>query len=112
MTSAITADESISLNGPEVAVRAAPFFMSDSQSRDAVSYEWRMNGEQLNPFGDRNVVNLRAPEGGSGESNIRLEITHSNKILQIARSLFTVQFNQGDESSGTRGDTNFFGAGS
>lgn len=112
MSQAITAEESLVLNTSELAVQAAPFFVSDSDSREAVSYEWRMNGELLSPYGDRNIVNLRVPQEGSGESEVRLEVTHNNKILQIAKSLFRVRFGGSEEESVAQENRSFFGIGS
>ncbi|MFW0871397.1 MAG: hypothetical protein ACKKL4_03015 [Patescibacteria group bacterium] len=109
MSQAITADETLALRVPEIAVHAVPFFVSDTDSRQLVSYEWRMNGKKLNPYGDRNIVNLRVPDNSEGRSEVRLDVTHNNKILQIARALFRVEY--GKDEEGVNMGRNFFGIG-
>ena len=96
LSRAIVAEEPFLLRVPEMVVRAVPFFISDQDSLSRVTYEWRMNGEILSTFGDRNIINLRAPDEGEGRSVINLKISHNERILQIAQSLFTVIF--GSES--------------
>lgn len=113
LSQAIIAEEPLLLEVPEMEIRSVPFFVSDSQSRSAVTYDWRMNGEKMNTFGDRDIINLRAPAEGEGQARIDLKITHNEKLLQIAQSVFTVVF--GEEAvrraqeNTSSGNTNFFG---
>ncbi len=121
LSQAITADESLVLDVPELEVRSVPYFFSDIQSNYALDYQWRMNGSEMQTFGDNNLINLRAPENQSGQARISLKISNNNEILQIAESVFNVIF--GDSSAETRGQGgsgtsennssgfNFFGTG-
>ena len=94
LSDAIIADEPLLLEVPEMVVRSVPFFISDSDSAGLVTYQWNMNGQSMTTFGDRNIINLRAPSAGEGRAQVDLKINHSNKILQIAQSVFTVVFGE------------------
>ena len=113
LSEAIVADKPLLLNVPEMVVRSVPFFVSDSDSFAQVEYQWQMNGRPMATYGDRDILNLRAPESGEGTSRINLKVTHNGKLLQIAQSVFTVIFGEdavreAQEVAG--GDsTNYFG---
>ncbi len=100
MSRAITSQQVYDLEVPELAVHAVPFYFSNPDSLEQVQYEWTMNGSPLSTFGDRNIVNLRAPEGESGWANVRLQVKHVKKLFQNAEANFNVLFGN---SSGTRG---------
>lgn len=116
LSKALVAEEPLLLGVPEMTVRSVPYFVSDSQSVGLVDYQWQMNGQTMTTFGDRNIINLRAPESGEGQAQIDLEVTHTDKLLQIARSVFTVVFGEtavqrAREAQSGQGVTDFFGVG-
>lgn len=114
LSQAIIAERPVTLQGvPEVVVKSVPYFFSDADDLESTTYDWRMNGQRVETFNDRNIVNLRSPETGSGQARVSLKISHENKILQIAESLFTVIFEGRDAGSANENTsgTNFFGSG-
>jgi len=119
LSQAITSDRELFLEIPELEVESVPYFFPQAQSTNTLNYEWRMNGSVMQTFGDRDIINLRAPDDASGRSRISLKISNSNEILQIAESLFTVVFGQSSTDSDARNTTrttdsggpNFFGTG-
>ncbi len=100
------------LTEDEMVVRAEPYFFSDITNRQDVDYDWRIDGKEILTIGNRNEINVRRPEVGSGRSSISLEIKHIRKILQFARNSFTMFFDDREPSeqpSENLGDVNFFG---
>jgi len=94
---AINANEAYSLQ-QERLVEAAPFYFSDIEDERQTTFRWEMNGRPMQAFGDRKQVNLRAPDGLSGQARITLSINHESRILQIADAFFSVLFGQQNEA--------------
>jgi len=78
------------LGSQEVSFSAFPLFFSTvSKSDSNISYSWGTNSASEQP-GDR--ITFRAPDTGSGSSNISLKIDNISKILQSTQRSFLVQF--------------------
>lgn len=78
------------LNNQEVSFSAFPlFFSAISQAEPNVSYSWGTNNSSEQPG---NRITFRAPESGSGSSNISLKIDNVSKLLQSTQRNFLVQF--------------------
>ncbi len=78
------------LSSQEVSFSAFPLFFSTlSKSESNISYSWGTNSASEQP-GSR--ITFRAPETGSGSSNISLKIDNVSKLLQSTQRSFLVQF--------------------
>ncbi len=82
--------EKFILNSQEVSFSAFPLFFSTiSQAEPNISYSWSTNSTSEQPG---NRITFRAPESGSGSSNISLKIDSVSKLLQSTQRNFLVQF--------------------
>lgn len=74
----------------EVTFTAFPFFFSASNRRDStLTYEWRTNAGGVER-GDS--VTYRTPDNASGSSEVRVNTSHKDKIMQDANKNFLIQF--------------------
>lgn len=82
--------EKFVLSSQEVSFSAFPLFFSTiSQAEPSISYSWGTNSTSEQPG---NRITFRAPESGSGSSNISLKIDNISKMLQSTQRNFLVQF--------------------
>lgn len=70
------------LGNEEMKVVAEPYFFS-SREKDALPFEWRMNGKRTEGNEeDKSSITLRTPVGGSGIAALFLSIVHPSKLMQ------------------------------
>ena len=74
----------------EVTFAAFPFFFSTSDRRDStLKYEWRTNAGGVE---NTNSVTYRTPDDATGSSEVRVNTSHGDKIMQNANKNFLIQF--------------------
>ncbi|MBI2086782.1 MAG: hypothetical protein HYT69_01260 [Candidatus Zambryskibacteria bacterium] len=73
------------LREPEVTFDTFPLFFSASD----IAYQWGTNSGKSST---ESSATYRAPEEGSGEAFISIEVKSANKILQSAKKSFLVKF--------------------
>jgi hypothetical protein len=79
----------------ETGVVAIPFGFDYSPN---TNHLWMVNGLENQDLAGRDDITLRAKEGTRGSSDIRLNISNLDKILQRAEVQFTAYFNRIVES--------------
>jgi hypothetical protein len=79
------------LNSGEVQVLAAPFYFT-KEAVGLLKYEWRLNGQSVPDLAGSMTAIFRKPEGESGTSNISLQVTNANRILQQADDSLIMNF--------------------
>jgi hypothetical protein len=78
------------LDGEEITFAAFPFFYTGKSRGDsALSYEWRTNSGGID---NTNSATYRVPKDASGTSQISVQATNANKILQDSSTGFIVEF--------------------
>lgn len=81
-------------NSKEINVLAEPFFFDESSFASGfLSYNWSINGSQIDTDTTQTSRVFRPKEGTAGTSNISVSIGNTNKMLQSADSSFDLQFN-------------------
>lgn len=80
------------MSGRDLVIRAEPFFFSKSNLEGLV-YEWRMNGEQIEPEQFMNILSLRTGEE-SGRASISLGVSNPVNVLQFAQGALNIIFGQ------------------
>lgn len=84
--------KNFSMSREEFKLRAEPFYFSEPDlSKTVVSYEWSLNGKEIQLNADPRILTLRNA-GGFGSSAIRLVMKNTTKSLQEAASSFNVYF--------------------
>ncbi len=69
------------------------FFSAKKRSDPLMSYQWRVGGNAvLGSMDDPSAIVLRPEKGVSGNAEVSLEASQTNKILQGARTIFTIAF--------------------
>ncbi len=81
----------VDLKTDEVQIVASPYFVTKERS-SILQYEWRLNGQNAPELQSSRTAIFRKPEGQSGESSIRLNVSNLNRILQYAEGNLTVKF--------------------
>ena len=94
-------DKSFSFSEKEMTFIAHPFFFSANKRTDSnLEYSWRVNGKEIeNPATDQSALTLRQTGGGGGTATIVLTIRNMQKILQLAKSSFSISFKSETENS-------------
>lgn len=81
---------SVNLSSKEITIRAEPFFFNNNQGD--TSYQWKMNGENVNSGKKPNTLSLRA-EKDSGKAEVGLEIKKTGEdFIQMAEEFLKVIF--------------------
>ena len=74
----------------EVTFSAFPFFFSALDRRGStLKYEWRTNAGGVE---NTNSVTYRTPDDATGSSEVRVNTSHGDKIMQNANKNFLIQF--------------------
>ncbi len=77
----------------EIAVVGAPFFFGvTSPYMEDLLFDWRINNQPIDSDPSQTTRVFRPKEGTSGSSNISLQIEHSDKVLQSAKTSFSLKF--------------------
>lgn len=81
---------SVNLSSKEISIRAEPYFFNNSQGD--ISYQWKMNGENIKSGKKPNTLSLRA-EKDSGTAEVGLEIKKIGEdFTQMAEEFLKVIF--------------------
>ncbi len=81
-----------SLVGPEVDVRAEPYYMDESIFESNPLLEWSINGSVIqNPNEDQQTITLQNG-GGNGNFKIEFHIRNLTQLLQGVQNNFTLRF--------------------
>lgn len=93
--------KSFSLTEKEVTVVAHPyFFSSNKRTNTNLKYSWRVDGRDIdNPSIDQSSLTLRQVGEESGTATVLLTVRNLQKILQMARSSFSIQFQKSTENN-------------
>lgn len=83
-------------DSPEIIVVAVPYFFGSTNGLD-LSYNWLINGKNIDDDLTQPARVFRPAEGISGTSNISVSIENVKKVLQTAKSSFNLKF--GDPAS-------------
>jgi hypothetical protein len=88
-------------NSKEIAVVGVPFFFGTTNQNIGLMYKWAINGILIdNNFKETTRI-FRQIEGTSGSSKISLSVEHGGKILQLANSMFDIEFGNTEEKQGS-----------
>lgn len=81
------------IQGEEVVV-AEPYFISPKNwRRPELIFNWSINNRSVNiPSYLKNLMSLKATEGVSGASTLRLDIENTDKIFQTAKKEINIRF--------------------
>ena len=75
-----------------VNVLSVPYGFNPNTDLSNIVLDWIINGESHQELAKSTSVVLRAPEGKAGYSNIQLQISNTEKLLQRASSGFSTTF--------------------
>ena len=84
----------------EITITAHPYFFSQNKrvSPD-IQYEWKVNNSKVAPSpDDESSIVLRQVGDGEGSANISLSLQNFDKILQSARSSFSILFGRNNNT--------------
>ncbi len=79
------------LKGGEIQILAAPYYFTKEGSY-GLTYAWRLNNQAIPDLSGSRTAIFKKPEGETGQSNITLQVTNANRILQEASNGLTMQF--------------------
>ncbi len=79
---------SVNIGDNEISIRAEPFFFS----KNNISFNWEMNNKSIFPDEAPNILKLKAPENGRGETSIGLDVRNNFNVLQFANTALKVIF--------------------
>jgi hypothetical protein len=93
-------DDRFTLLSEEVKITAHPyFFSSNTRVVPSSSYQWRVDGSLVESAPDDNSsIVLRQVGDGEGSATVSLSIESANKILQFAKSSFSMFFGLGESA--------------
>lgn len=78
----------------ETTVVAVPYgFNKKSDTEDGITWLWQINGNIRPELNFKESIVIRAPENSIGNTDIKLEIQNTDRILQGAQSSFSARFN-------------------
>lgn len=81
------------LDKSEMVFQAIPFYFSSLQKEnEALSYNWKMNGESLAIGSQSSSIRFRNSNQSTGVSRISLDVEHLQNILQFAQTSFNLNF--------------------
>jgi len=80
------------LRADEVQILAAPYYFT-KEGGGLLQYEWRLNSQSIpDLYGSKTAIFRKPEDRTTGISNISLQITNTNRILQQAGSNLIMQF--------------------
>ncbi len=83
----------ISMTGKEVTLVAEPYYLSvHVPASTDLRYAWTLNGEEVSPLAQPNVIGFENRSGEAGTAVLGLAIEHMKKILQAPSLSTQVQF--------------------
>ncbi|NCS98696.1 hypothetical protein GW764_00755 [Candidatus Parcubacteria bacterium] len=82
------------VNREEIELVAIPYNFSQDIIRNG-TFKWLLNGERVNNFISNNII-FRKTDDRESSNNITIEIEHKNKVLQIKRYSFPLNFGGGN----------------
>lgn len=87
--------QEFSLLSKEISLVVAPYFFETNQRNNpSLSYDWQMNGVDVEAAEDPSTLILRQPEEVvRGTATLSLSIKHIDRILQFAQESIKINFN-------------------
>lgn len=80
------------LQDSEILIRVEPYFFSIPQNESSLSFEWKVNGEEVS-VEKPNVIDLRTePGSGIGQSAVSVSVEYLFKDFQSAKNSFKINF--------------------
>jgi len=87
----LRAIRNFNLSGSEVQILAAPYFFTN-ENNYALNYAWTLNGQSIPDLSGSRTAIFKKPDGQTGQSNIALQVTNANRILQEADGSLIMNF--------------------
>ncbi|MFW5887350.1 MAG: hypothetical protein ACOCUH_00990 [Bacteriovoracia bacterium] len=82
------------VNREEIELVAIPYNFSQDIIRNG-TFEWLLNGERINDFISNNIT-FRKTDDRESSNDVTIEIEHPDKVLQIKRYSFPLNFSDGN----------------
>lgn len=95
-TPVIQQNQGFTIGGQFNRLIAHPYYFSAADGFDTLDFEWSIDGERYFPSvslsGLDNEIPLVPPTGGSGFSNVTVQVVNNNEILQQAAAETQIRF--------------------
>jgi hypothetical protein len=88
----------VAMQGQEMSVTAIPYFFGSLDTK-ALSYDWKINGAEIDRDLSQSTRTFRYAAGTKGTSNISVSIQHDSKVLQLASQSFSLNFGSAQDAA-------------